>query len=197
MNSFDSNLSPHSLKHRNLTEWQAVTKRAFISWINFNLNSAGYESIENIDEDLRDGIILIRLINHLSENANLTPISSRNRSNTVQLLTSPSKLNNDIKSNSNIDRSKLLRFENLNIVWKQFIEDKIDLIKIDTNGSEYQIVDTLLNLIKRDKPVLIIENNNISKIYDNLKKLGYKKYYVIDNKIKTHSNQNSANIIFK
>ena len=79
----------------------------------------------------------------------------------------------------------------------KLIKDKIDLIKIDTNGSEYQIVDTLLNLIKRDKPVLIIENNNISKIYDNLKKLGYKKYYVVDNKIKTHSNQNSANIIFK
>ena len=77
------------------------------------------------------------------------------------------------------------------------VKDKIDLIKIDTNGSEYQIVDTLFKLIKRDKPVLIIENNNISKIYKNLKKLGYKKYYVVDNKIKTHHNQNSANIIFK
>ena len=75
--------------------------------------------------------------------------------------------------------------------------DKIDLIKIDTNGSEYEIVETLFRLIKRDKPVLIIENNNISKIFKNLKKLGYKKYYVINDILKKHTNQNSANIIFK
>jgi|TARA_B110000967_G_C18824299_1_gene530460 FkbM family methyltransferase len=75
--------------------------------------------------------------------------------------------------------------------------DKIDLIKIDTNGSEYEIVETLFRLIKRDKPVLIIENNNISKIFKNLKKLGYKKYYVINDTLKKHTNQNSANIIFK
>ena len=77
------------------------------------------------------------------------------------------------------------------------IKSNIDLIKLDTNGSEVGIVKTLLPVIKRDKPVLIIENNNISKIFKILKKLKYKKYYLKNNVLKTHSNQNNANIIFK
>ena len=77
------------------------------------------------------------------------------------------------------------------------IRDKIDLIKIDTNGSEVQIVKTLKKLIKRDKPILIIENNNIDKIYKLLKNYKYKKYCIINDKFTVHKNQNNANIIFK
>ena len=76
-------------------------------------------------------------------------------------------------------------------------KDKIDLIKIDTNGSEVGIVKTLLPLVKRDNPVFIIENNNIREIYKILKKYKYKKYYVKDGILKIHRNQNNANIIFK
>ena len=71
------------------------------------------------------------------------------------------------------------------------------MIKIDTNGSEVEIVETLLPLIKRDKPVLIIENNNIKKINDKLKKYKYKKYCIVNKKLIIHKNQNNANIIFK
>ena len=76
-------------------------------------------------------------------------------------------------------------------------KDKIDLIKIDTNGSEVGIVKTLLPLVKRDKPILIIENNNIREIYKILKKYKYKKYYVKSGLLEIHENQNNANIIFK
>lgn len=85
------------------------------------------------------------------------------------------------------------------ILVKRFnmIKDKIDLIKIDTNGSEVQIVKTLKNIIKRDKPILIIENNNIDKIYELLKIYKYKKYCIVDKKFTIHNHQNNANIIFK
>ena len=76
-------------------------------------------------------------------------------------------------------------------------KDKIDLIKIDTHGSEVGIVKTLLPLVKRDKPILIIENNNIREIYKILKKYKYKKYYVKSGLLEIHENQNNANIIFK
>ena len=117
----------------------------------------------------------------------------------VFLLTYSFPIKNELKEQINLDFFIKPKIQKSRIIVKKYkmVKDKIDLIKIDTNGSEYQIVDTLFKLIKRDKPVLIIENNNISKIYKNLKKLGYKKYYVVDNKIKTHHNQNSANIIFK
>ena len=75
-------------------------------------------------------------------------------------------------------------------------QSKIDLIKIDTNGSEVAIVQTLLPLIRRDKPLLIIENNNIKKIFSFLKKTKYKKYCVNDDKLEIHLNQKNANIIF-
>ena len=89
--------------------------------------------------------------------------------------------------------------EKTSIKVKKFklIKDKIDLIKIDTNGSEVGIVETLLPIIKRDKPILIIENNNIETIYKYLLKYNYKKYCVINNKLIIHRNQNNPNIIFK
>ena len=76
------------------------------------------------------------------------------------------------------------------------INNQINLIKIDTNGSEVEIVETLLPLIKRDKPVLIIENNNIKKINNKLKKYKYKKYCIVNKKFMIHKDQNNANIIF-
>jgi len=76
-------------------------------------------------------------------------------------------------------------------------KDKIDLIKIDTNGSEIGVVKTLLPIVKRDKPVFIIENNNIGEIHKILKKYKYKKYYVENGFLKIHYKQNNANIIFK
>ena len=39
------------------------------------------------------------------------------------------------------------------------INKKIDLIKIDVNGYESQIIKAILKQIKKDKPLLVIENN--------------------------------------
>jgi len=45
--------------------------------------------------------------------------------------------------------------------------------------------------------VLIIENNDVKNILKILKKYNYQKYFVNNNKLLTHSNQNSGNVIFK
>ena len=76
-------------------------------------------------------------------------------------------------------------------------KDKIDLIKIDTNGSEFDIINSIMKLLKRDKPILIIENNNISKIYNKIKFLKYKKHFVKNNNLEQHTNQTNINVIFK
>ena len=76
-------------------------------------------------------------------------------------------------------------------------QNKIDLIKIDTNGSEIDIISSIISVLKRDKPVLIIENNNINKIYNNVKFLKYKKFCVENNSLKKHNSQKNVNIIFK
>lgn len=109
----------------------------------------------------------------------------------------PSK--KDLVDQINLDFFIKPNIKKTSIIVKKFkmIKRKIHLIKIDTNGSEVQIIETLLPIIKRDMPVLIIENNNIRKIYKYLIKLNYKKYCVLDNKLVTHKNQTNANIIFK
>ena len=101
------------------------------------------------------------------------------------------QINLDFLIKPNIQKSK--------IVIKKYKKNKdtIDLIKIDTNGSEVEIVETLIPIIKRDKPVLIIENNNIRKINNKLRKYKYKKYCITNKKFRIHKNQNNANIIFK
>ena len=76
-------------------------------------------------------------------------------------------------------------------------KEKISLVKIDTNGSEYAIILSLKQLIARDKPVFIIENNNIDQIYTFLKKFNYKKFISDKNCLKAHTKQNNLNIIFK
>ena len=51
--------------------------------------------------------------------------------------------------------------DKINIKKFKIPKDKINLVKIDTNGSELEVITSIMTLLKRDKPVLIIENNNI------------------------------------
>ena len=106
---------------------------------------------------------------------------------------------NDLMNQINFDFLIKPNIEKTSIIVEKFkmIKKKIDLIKIDTNGSEAEIVGTLISIIKRDRPVLIIENNNIAKIYKKLQKQNYKKYCVVGNNIVEHTKQKNANIIFK
>jgi len=56
-------------------------------------------------------------------------------------------------------------------------DKKIDLIKIDVNGNEIKVIKGLSSLIKRDKPIIIVEElNDISKIKKILGKIGYDCY---------------------
>ena len=53
----------------------------------------------------------------------------------------------------------------------------ISLIKIDVNGHELSVIKGLNNIIKKDKPALIIETDkNINKINEYLKKFNYGKF---------------------
>ena len=84
---------------------------------------------------------------------------------------------------------KLKKFKNIN--------NKIDLIKIDVNGFELDVVKGILNQIKRDRPVIVIENNSqINKINIILKKIRYKKFYSENLEFKKHKNHKVLDIFY-
>ena len=85
----------------------------------------------------------------------------------------------------------------INLKKFNLVNTKIDLIKIDVNGFELEVVKGMLNQIKRDRPLMVIENNNgIEKINSLLKKYKYKKFYNISSKFKPHKNQKVLDIFF-
>ena len=56
-------------------------------------------------------------------------------------------------------------------------KSKIDLIKIDVNGFELSVLESMMKCIKKDRPVILLETGSDIKIINNLlKKLSYKQY---------------------
>ena len=90
------------------------------------------------------------------------------------------------------DKKKLIQQIKLDFVFKKNIEiikqkiylkkikkikSKIHLIKIDVNGHELSVIKGLENIIKRDRPALIIETGDDIKIIEKLlKKYNFSKY---------------------
>ena len=132
-----------------------------------------------------DDVLYVPYVNFFGKKMFLSTYTFKKRKDLEKQI----KLDFLIKPNIDLIKIKIRKFK--------IITKKIDLIKIDTNGSEIFIVKSLKKLIARDKPVFIIENNNIQEIYKFLKVYNYKKFFVHKNVLKKHSKQTSANIIFK
>jgi FkbM family methyltransferase len=84
----------------------------------------------------------------------------------------------DGKASSNMlefDDSKKIRVEITSLDQFIIIEkvEKVDLIKIDVDGFEYEILQGAKKIIQKYKPILIVETNNDSRILDFVRSIGY------------------------
>ena len=108
---------------------------------------------------------------------------------------------NDLKKQINLDfifKSGIV-IEEKKLQLRKYKKSKIkyDLVKIDTNGYEHEILISIYSQLIKDKPVIILENSYmLPKINQLLSKLGYKKYFFENDKIKSHKREKSLNIIF-
>ena len=85
----------------------------------------------------------------------------------------------------------------INLIKFKKLKEKIHLIKIDVNGFEYDIIKSMLPQIRRDKPLIVLENNKeIKKISYLLKKINYKVYYNDNLQFKSYANQKVLDIFF-
>ena len=73
-------------------------------------------------------------------------------------------------------------------------KSEIKAIKIDTEGHEYEVLLGAINILKKDKPLLIIEKNeeNLIRIVNLLKDINY-NFYLIDDNNQKIQNLNLSN----
>ena len=105
------------------------------------------------------------------------------------------QINLDFKFKKNL---KIIK-KNLHIKKISKFNDKIDLIKIDVNGFEYFVIEGLSEIIKKNKPAIILETGkDIKKINNVLKKFNYKQfiYSKIENKFYNYKKKNALNTYF-
>lgn len=137
----------------------------------------------------------INILRKIKKNIIIKPFAIGNKNENINIFYPRYKFFNtffDIITYSHYDKILLKHFikdfifkKNLLIVKKKIkikkikkIYLKIDLIKIDTNGFELNIIKGLLNIIKKNKPALIIEINKDSRtISQILSKLDYKGFF--------------------
>lgn len=104
----------------------------------------------------------------------------------------------NLENQLRLDFKQKLLIENSNINLKKFklLNQKIDFIKIDTNGHELSVIKTLLSQINRDKPLIIIENNNNQNKIFNLLKKNYNKYFYVNKILKIHKKEECVNLFY-
>jgi FkbM family methyltransferase len=74
------------------------------------------------------------------------------------------------------------------------VSNNIGFIKIDVEGHELEVINGGINIITANKPILLIEieekhtKKNINETINKINKLGYKSYYLEDNKFKSTDN---------
>ena len=66
--------------------------------------------------------------------------------------------------------------DTLDNILQSFRIDKVNMVKIDINGHEYQVIEGARNMLKNYKPIILMEETleNKQKVFNFLQKLGYK-----------------------
>jgi FkbM family methyltransferase len=124
-------------------------------------------------------------INKLDSKILLKKYATGNRNETIKMYDYGTTAN--IKNNINKNESFLIKMITLDSFIKTENIEKVDLIKIDTDGYEFEILKGAKNILEKDKPVLIIETNNDQRIINFCKDLNY---IILDMSLKPYKSNN-------
>ncbi len=129
---------------------------------------------------------------YLEKNVNELPIELRNRVKIFNEFIGSNDLKGELLHDNN-GTAKIINNINTKNIFNQIdnleLNKTISLLKIDTDGYDYDVINSSLKIIKRDEPILFWENfvenevqfENYNKMYDKLQLLGYDSFYVFDN----------------
>ena len=137
--------------------------------------------VKNLKRSLANNVKIFQVaLSNQKGNATLKiPVSSNIEEHGLASIEDENKLNNS-PINEYIVKKEVL--DNYQL-------EKVDLIKIDVEGHELSVLEGCKNLIKRDRPVFLVEieerhkKNNIYKVNNYFKKFMYKGFYVFEGNI--------------
>ena len=98
------------------------------------------------------------------------------------------------------DRDVAIKLIKLDDFFKDYSK-KIGLVKIDAEGHESKVIDGSLNILKINKPIILMElrnyqNDSEPDVIKKLKSIGYNKFFELENKIKFDKLQNNIFLSF-
>ena len=107
----------------------------------------------------------------------LLNIAAWNKSCNLKLFIGDKQGLNSIKYNMGLGYVEV-EAKALDMVLSQINVNRVDWIKIDVEGAEYEVLQGLKNTLKKDNPKLIVEvkKENKRKVLDIMKELNYKVY---------------------
>ena len=120
---------------------------------------------------------------------NVTPlnIAAWNKSCNLKLFIGDNPGLNSIKYNMGLGYVEV-EAKALDMVLSQINVNRVDWIKIDVEGAEYEVLQGLKNTLKKDSPQLIVEvkKENERKVLDIMKELNYEIYPINGSLKKLH-----------
>ena len=120
---------------------------------------------------------------------NITPlnIAAWNKSCNLKLFIGDKYGHNSIKYNMGLGYVEV-EAKALDTILSQINVNRVDWIKIDVEGAEYEVLQGLKNTLKKDSPKLIVEvkKENERKVMDIMKELNYKVYPINDSLQELH-----------
>ena len=125
----------------------------------------------------------------LNDFNNVTPlnIAAWNKSSNLKLFIGNKRGLNSIKYDKGLGYVEV-EAKALDMVLSQINVNRVDWIKIDVEGAEYEVLQGLKNTLKKDSPKLVVEvkKENKRKVLNIMKELNYKVYPINDSLYEYH-----------
>ena len=184
--------SQYRLYDRFLPELVKYIDNGVIVDVGANVGDTLYSIIQNCDNEIVCFEASEYFFDFLSKNLHSLPIDLKSKVRIYNYFIGTDLYKGDLQHTLE-GTAKLIdnydTFTDFKMLDNVISKEKISLIKIDTDGYDFDVLSSALEIIKNDKPVLYWENyfdhnfqfESFNNIYSILNDIGYHTFYIFDN----------------
>jgi len=155
-------------------------------------NNGKVYSFEPVEENFKILNTLKNLLHLNSAEIIRLALSNYNGESVLYIPLLESSIELDTQATINLDnykgvkdnfRKELVKVSTIDDIVEKLGITRLDLIKSDTEGNDYKVIEGGLKTVKRFRPFIFIEENHKATWLKSLFGLEYKPYYVVNNNI--------------